>query len=173
MDTPTSLSSHLEQAQGRLLAREYNKQVFKPPRIRSLEDIKQAIAGLDRAGDRAALPISGRLSGRNEEGRDITYQVSGETRSRSLREILAERLRRLTGQQELAAVEPVFVNGRLMLPQAALSTELVGDLDVLVSKLLAGYREGTLICWHLADGCTYKYDLLAHRLVKVVDDGED
>jgi len=40
-------------------------------------------------------------------------------------------------------------------------------IDPIISRLLGAYRDNELICWDLADGYTYRYDIFTHKLSRV------
>ena len=46
-------------------------------------------------------------------------------------------------------------------------------VDALIKQWLGGHRDGTMICWDLADGWTYRYNIYDHRLTRHPTQGKN
>jgi hypothetical protein len=71
-------------------------------------------------------------------------------------------------------VDPVEINGRIMKP-ASLGTGVHSHswVDPLIRQWLGGRREGIKICWDLADGYRYEYDIYGHKLSRISNNEAD
>lgn len=150
--------------------------IFESPKIRTLNDIRRLVHELDPATTiTQSVPISTELVGINEQEQQARYAVSASTQSQSKRDVLLRGFKLVKARQDLHAAskereDPVLVNGREM------SAPVIGNLDgfvyidPLIERWLSAKREGLLICWELPEG-KYKYDIFAHRLFKVKQDG--
>lgn len=148
--------------------------LLKPPVVRTFDDIKRLVAELEpsRNPKQAPIPLSTTMTA-SEDNKNVTYQVSASTKSKSKRDILVEGLdiikARMDSAGQIAELqEAIEVNGVPMRP-AQLGYSIAGTswVDPLIKQWLGGYRDGTLICWKLSDGYIYRYDIYEHKLKRV------
>lgn len=146
----------------------------KPAEVNNFEDIKRVVAELDprRNPRQADIPLKTTMVA-TEDNKNITYQVSATTRSKSKRDVLIDGLdvvkRRITSAEQIAELqETVEVNGVPMKPAPlGYKTEGASWVDPLIKQWLGGYRDGIMICWRLSDGYIYRYDIYQHKLTRI------
>jgi hypothetical protein len=164
----------LDRANARAAQRLDPNQVLKPVEVHSLADIKRLVAELDprRNPPQLNIPLATTLDV-TEDNNPVKYRVEVNTRSKTKRDMLVEGLGIIKSRTELedklkTAGEAVEVNGVPMKP-AQLGSGVEGRcwVDPLIRQWLGGYRDGTLICWNLQDGFTYRYDIFQHKLTRV------
>lgn len=157
-------------------------EAFEPPEINTVNDIRRVLAVLD-PGIRSNktsddISISTELTG--SDGRKSTnFQVETKTSSKSYRQILLEGFQivrqRLEMMEKLETREKavIEVNGKPMTPPPVVSCEGRHAMDSIIERLLGGYRSGQYVCWDLADGYTYRYEIFQHRLTRVKRDADE
>lgn len=167
------------QAQAKQLA----ARALETPKVNSVNDIKKVITELD-PGNRLNMPMSDQvittsLDSRDKDNRQVTYQVSAKTKTKTHRDIIIEGLDIIRRRQQLAAdiesqAQPVTVNGRVMHAPPLINPDTELSIDPIIKRVTGGYRNGIYICWDLPDGYTYKYDAFVHRLTRIKrDDGTE
>lgn len=152
-------------------------EAFESPTINTVDDIRRVLAQLD-PGTRLNQPqddveLVTELIG--SDGRKSTkFEVRTSTSSRSYRQILLEGFQivkqRLEAAAKLAAEETahtIEVGDRAMTPPPVVNTTGPLAMDAVIERLLGGYRNGQYVCWDLADGFTYRYEIFQHRLTRV------
>ncbi len=168
------------------LDREFNRQqrrldpekVLKPVSVNTMADIKAVLSELDPAKNQTqqTIRLSTQLTSTTEDGKSATYDVSANTKSKSKRDMLVEGIDLIKKridmeQQTLEDDDPVEVNGKIMRP-ASLGSGVHSHswVDPLIKQWLGGYREGIKICWDLADGYRYEYNIYEHKLARIRND---
>ncbi len=149
-------------------------QVLKPAEANNFDDIKRLVAEFDPKKNprQIDIPLSTTMTA-TEDNQNVTYRVEARTRSKSRRDILIEGLDVIKGRMESAAriaelQEEIEVNGVLMKPaRLGYQTEGTSWVDPLIRQWLGAFRDGIMICWRLADGYTYRYDIYQHKLTRV------
>jgi len=159
---------------------EANKHKFGPPQVSSVGDIQRVVAQLDPTNrlntqsgiSQVATTMRGNQEGTRSQG---MFAVRSESADKSYRDILLEGLRTLRSRQDavkkaMASAMPVEVDDRPMMPPPIIDKDVSMSIDPIIERLLGGRREGELVCWDLADGYTYKYNVFEHRLTRVPRD---
>ena len=161
----------LERALSREAAKQINQaKVIKAVRIESVDDIKRAIALVGPNAETIAkeVPMSTILNS-HEDGKNLQFQVSTSTRSRTKREFLIEGMEMV--KRHMGAVtaesEATIINGKTM-PPIKFSNDGASHywIDPIIKQWLGAYRSGLLICWNLGEH-VYQYDVFEHKLVRV------
>jgi hypothetical protein len=171
------------------LDREFNRQqrrldpekVLKPVSVNTMTDIKSVLSELDPAKNKqqSTISLSTELQSVDNQGNSTTYNVSADTKSKTKRDMLIEGLDLIRKRMEMEeethdTVDPVEINGRIMKP-ASLGTGVHSHswVDPLIRQWLGGRREGIKICWDLADGYRYEYDIYGHKLSRISNNEAD
>jgi hypothetical protein len=151
---------------------------LKPVEVYTVADIKAVLSEFDPAKNKiqTAIPISTNLVGVDNEGKQSTFYVSAETKSRSKRDLLIEGLdlikSRIEVEKQIADSDAgILVNGKLMKP-ASLGNSVHGLswVDPLIKQWLGASREGITIYWDLQDGYRYEYNIYEHKLSRICYD---
>lgn len=161
----------------RALLREQQKlsqDILKPVEIRSVADIQRVLAELDPSRNKAhaEVPISTLLN-EVEGGKNVTYNVSSSTKSKSKRDMLIDGLMLIQRRKDVSddivnSTEEVEINGRKVKPAVLRSnTEGHAWVDPLIKQWTGGRRDGTLIVWDMEDGYQYRYEIFAHKLTRI------
>jgi hypothetical protein len=166
-----------EQAAARRQQAQANEQQAQAPQVRTIADIKRVLKELDPSNKvnapQSNTPIVTQMNGNDDKDRPVVFQVTANSTSKTHRDIIRDgidviRQRRLTAERfgHEKQEEPVIVNGRPMTPPPLLNLESALGVDPIIERVTGGYRTGELICWDLADGFTYKYNIFEHRLTR-------
>jgi hypothetical protein len=151
-------------------------EAFEAPEIRTVNDIRRVLAILDpgirtnKLDDKVL--ISTEMIG-SDGRKPSNFRVETTTSSKSYRQILVDGFQviqqRLDTMEKLSTREKslVEVNGKPMIPPPVVNCDGRLAMDSIIERLLGGYRSGRHVCWDLADGYTYKYEIFQHRLTKV------
>lgn len=153
-------------------AKRLGREILDPPQIRTADDIKRLLIDLDprRTNTDAGKEIQTTLAAPDSDGKMQTYVVRASTRSQTKREMIIAALLAIKSKAEIGAKAETLhqateVNGSVMRPA---DVGKVGNamswIDPLINKWFAAERRGLLLCWSLADGYEYRYDIFAHRL---------
>lgn len=154
--------------------RRLSQDILKPVEIRSISDIKRVLAELDPTRNQlhSEIPISTLIS-EVEGGKNVTYNVSSTTKSKSKRDILLEGItlikNRMDKSQDIIdRTEDIEINGRKVRP-AVLRSNTDGHswVDPLIKQWTGGCRDGTIITWDLDDGYQYRYEIFSHKFTRV------
>jgi uncharacterized small protein (DUF1192 family) len=164
----------LDRLEARKALRLDPQQVLKPAEVRNFDDIKRLVAELDPKKNprQMDIPLSTTMVA-TEDNQNVTYRVEAHTRSKSKRDMLVEGLDVIKIRMESAAriaelQEEIEVNGVPMKPaRLGYQSEGTSWVDPLIKQWLGGFRDGIMICWRLADGYTYRYDIYQHKLTRV------
>lgn len=138
-------------------AKRLGAEIYDPPVIRSLNDIKSIIKKIfntDITG--AMIDIKATL---NVDSKNVAASVS--IKPKSMADHIVHGYTILRNRSQLPAAEPVLINGRNMNPAAVINTSMPW-LDNILFRVLSAYRNGSLICWDIKDGYEYGYDPLTH-----------
>ena len=154
--------------------RRLSQDILKPIEIRSISDIKRVLSELDptRNQSHSEIPIS-TLMNEVEGGKNVTYNVSSTTKSKSKRDILLEGItliknRKDKAQEIIDQTEELEINGRKVKPAVLKSnTEGHAWVDPLIKQWTGGRRDGTIITWDLDDGYQYRYEIFAHKFTRI------
>ncbi len=148
-------------------------EVFKKIDVKTFEDVKRAVADFDPRKNQPhkELPISTTMTV-NVDDKNVMYKVDATTKSKSRREILIDGLNIIKARLAIDVTPEqmvVEVNGIPVKP-AVLGFNVNGTswVDPLIKNWFGAYRNKLLICWDLADGYTYKYDIYDHKLTRMV-----
>lgn len=150
--------------------RRYSKDILDPVQANSLVDIQRIVASLDPAKNPPRPTIIVRSNMVVDEG---NVSVSAESHAKSKRDMIIEGLnnlkKRIAVQDEMTKrAEPVYVNGKPMLPASMKAGELASTwVDPLIRQWTGGYRDGLLICWDIGDEYIYRYNIYEHRLTRI------
>jgi len=148
--------------------------IFNQVEVKTLADIQRILTEFDPAKNKPHndIPISTILN-EVEGGKNVAYNVSASTKSKSKRDMLVEGMaliqRRLETSEEIAnATEEIEINGRYVKP-AILRSNTQGHawVDPLIKQWTGGRRDGTLIVWDLDDGYQYRYEIFTHKLTRI------
>jgi hypothetical protein len=154
--------------------RRLSQNILKPVEIRSISDIKRVLTELDptRNQPHSEIPISTMVN-EVEGGKNVTYNVSSTTKSKSKRDILLEGISLIKNRMEksqdiIDRTEDLEINGRKVRP-AVLRSNTDGHawVDPLIKQWTGGRRDGTIITWDLDDGYQYRYEIFAHKFTRV------
>ncbi|MDB4490366.1 hypothetical protein N9045_02495 [bacterium] len=151
-----------------------SKSILDPVVVNSMNDIKRVIAEFDPSNDKehSPLPVSTVLESRQEDGKQVQYSVSANTKSKSKRQILLEGFDLIKNRQEMAdtvkqTTEKFEVNGKPYKPaQLHSNTNGMSWIDPLITQWFGGKRDVMLITWDIGDGYEYRYDIYTHSLTR-------
>jgi len=159
------------------MARRRGLEIFQPPVIKSLLDIKRVLSDLDpsRYVSATDTTLQTELESIDEHGRARTYRVSATTKPQTKRSILLEGFNIIKARQQLRVkaesnVIPTVINGRTVRPALRLQVDSYLWVEPLLERWLSAYRDGLWICWNVRNpdgsGYVYRYDIFQHRLMR-------
>lgn len=155
-----------------------NAPQFQPPIINNVNDIRRVLANLDPASKlnlaSSEVPLSAELIG--SDGRNnCVFRVNANTLTRSYRQLIIDALLIIRRREDAAAAAAtvaeksppgIEINGRRMVPPPVIAADSKLYVDTVIERLLGARREGIFICWNLADGYTYYYEIFEHKLTR-------
>jgi len=159
-------------------AKRYSRDILDPVQVNSLPDIQRIVASFDpvRNPPRPTVIVRSNMLVNDVDSQIASppqMSVTAESHSKSKRDLLIEGLdklkKQIAVQEEIARrAEPVYVNGKPMMPAKIRSGEQAGAwVDPLIRQWTGGYRDGILICWDINDGYVYRYNIYEHRLTRI------
>ena len=166
------MASHLDAIRERE-ARRYSRDILDPVQVISLQDIQRVVASFDPARNPPRPTVVVRSNMVVNDPTPVNIHVTAESHSKSKRDLLIEGLdklkKQIATQEEIKKrAEPVYVNGKSMMPAKARSGEQSSTaVDPLIRQWTGGYRDGLLICWDINDKYIYRYNIYEHRLTRI------
>ena len=174
---------NIQRAMNRQKTAQHQAEAFEAPTIHTIDDIKRVLHELDPTTrlNQAQEDILLKTDLTGSDGRKSTnFQVETKTSSKSHRQLLLEGFQVIKTRLETAerleqeeTIRSVEVDGKPMTPPAVVNTEGRHAMDAIIERLLGAYRDGPFICWNLADGYMYRYEIFQHRLTRVPRDAGD
>ena len=173
----------IQKAMNRKKTTRQQAEAFDPPVINTVNDIKRILHELDPSArsnqPQDAVKLTTDLTG--SDGRKSTnFQVETSTSSKSHRQTLIDGFQVVKQRVEAAeklirekTIQAVEVDGKPMSPPSVVNTDGRLAMDAVIERLLGAHRDGGYICWDLADGYTYRYEIFQHRLTRVLRDAGD
>jgi hypothetical protein len=157
-----------------------NARAFQPPDIHNADDIKRVLINLDphnklniNAGN---ITISTNMVGTIDGHTQRAFSVNATTTTQTYRQMIIEAFALIKRREEAAnnltksANTEVLINGKSMTPPPVIDMQPRLAVDSVIERLLGGHRDGLRIRWDLADGYSYFYDVMQHRLTRTQRD---
>jgi len=173
MDSPLE---RLEHARQRRYQTERKEDAFVEVIVETVQDIQRVLAQLDpnhrlNKGS-GVVNMSTDVRGTGSEDKSYNFSVNATSLDQSYREIILRGLQMVRDRNaaagEIANKEmPVIVDDVAMVPPKVIGQSGALSIDPIINRLLGAYRDNELICWDLADGYTYRYDISTHKLSRV------
>jgi len=151
--------------------RRLDDQIFQPPVVRCLGDIKRLLVELDPGRTFAqTVPISSEMTAEDEQGHVVTYKVSAAADTQNKRSIILKGFEFIKSRVDLEErakrdVQPVMVNGKAMMPAIKPTLTARAWVDPLLERWFNATREGLRICWTVQEG-KFVYDVFEHKLFR-------
>ena len=148
------MTGDIEEKLAKLANRKQKREEVNP---HTKADIVKLISEFDPNTQAQSKPttITGKVNVENHV-KEVTATVA----PTSKRQMIIEGLNVFKKQSIEVTPIPTEINGQKVTPLSPIAGERYCYVDRIIKVWLGGTRRGTMICWDLDDGYTYKYDMV-------------